>query len=119
LCVFSLWALIRHDRLRLGAPSREARAVVVGYTQGWSDGQPNYAARLRFDAEGATHDVTDQIYRSIRKPPEGTAVIVRYPEGRPDLARIPRPLMWLAVYGAILLMTGLLLARLLGWIGRG
>ena len=37
-----------------------------------------------------------------------------YPVGRPDLARPPRPLLWLFVYGFLIVSLGLLIAKLLG-----
>ncbi|MCW1383283.1 DUF3592 domain-containing protein [Novosphingobium sp. KCTC 2891] len=117
LCLFSLWALLRHDVRRLIAPAREARAVVVGHVANWDDGERTYAARLRFQADEQVHEVTDQRLRRQPLPPEGAAVIVRFPAGRPDLARIPHPWMWAWVYAAVTMMAVMLLARLLGWAG--
>lgn len=117
LCLFALWALVRKDAARWFALSREVRATVVGHQEGWSDGHRTYAARLRFEAEGTSHEVIDQVLNGRPTPPEGTVVMLRFPVGRPDLARIPRPWTWAWVYLTIIGMTGILVARLMGWIG--
>ena len=117
LCLFSLWAIARHDWVRLTRPSRRITAVVTGYRSSWSDGSKSFAAIYRFALGGAEHDVIDGVYGSSPKPPVGTRVELAYPEGRPDLARPPRPLLWLSVYGLLAAMEAVLLAKMMGWIG--
>ncbi|NLR39613.1 DUF3592 domain-containing protein [Novosphingobium sp. ERW19] len=117
LCLFALWALLRQDWPRLMRPSRKVEAVVSGHEQGWDSGRPLYAMRLHFQAEGCEHEVTDQVWRRKPTPPVGTKLMVRFPEGCPEMARVPRPAMWAFVYGCIVLMGGMLLAKALGLLG--
>lgn len=116
LCLFSLWAIGRHDWLRLTRPSRRASAEVVGYRSSREDGRVTYAPVLRFVFEGQEHEVVDAVYSARRTPAEGTQMDVRWPEGRPDLARPPRLMMWGAVYALLIGMAGLLTGLGLGWI---
>ena len=117
LCLFSLWALARADVVRLINPACRVEAVVIGYRSAWEDGSNSYAPVYRFTSDGAEHEVADAVYRPARSPPPGTSVVLSYPQGRPDLARVPRPLMWLAVYGVLVVLEGVLLAKMLGWLG--
>lgn len=117
LCVFSLWAIARYDWIRLTRPSRRVRAVVTGHRSSWNEGTKSFAANYRFALGGAEHDVTDAVFGPRPKPPVGTTVDLTYPEDRPDLARPPRPLLWLAVYGTLAGLEAVLLAKMLGWIG--
>ena len=117
LCLFSLWAIARHDWVRLTRPSHRVRAVVTGHHSSWSDGSKSYAAIYRFALRGTEHDVTDAVFGSSPKPAVGTTVVLAYPEGRPDLARPPRLLLWLSVYGLLVGLEALLLAKMMGWIG--
>lgn len=117
LCLFSLWAIARYDWVRLTRPARRIPAVVTGHRAGWSGGDKSFAAIYRFALGGAEHDVTDGVYGSSPKPPVGTTVELVYPEGRPDLARPPRPLLWLSVYGLLVGLDAILLAKMMGWIG--
>lgn len=118
LCLFALWAMLRQDWPRLTQSSREADAVVSGHERGWDSGRPLYAMRLRFEAEGCEHQVIDQVWRRKPIPPVGTRLLVRFPVGRPEMARIPRPWMWAFVYGCVVLMGGMLVAKALGLIGN-
>jgi len=117
LCLFSLWAIARYDWVRLTRPSRRIRAVVTGHRSSWSDGSKSFAAIYRYALGGAEHEVTDAVYGSSPKPPIGTTVELAYPEDRPDLARPPRLLMWLSVYGLLAGLEAVLLAKMMGWIG--
>jgi hypothetical protein len=116
LCLFSLWAIARFDWVRLTRPSRRVGAVVTGHRSSWSDGDKSYAAIYRFALGSTEHDVTDAVYGSSPKPPLGTRVELVHPEGRPDLARVPRPLMWLVVYGVLVGLDAVLLAKMMGWL---
>ena len=116
LCLFSIWVLARADFVRLMRPACRVEAVVTGYRSYWDDGGKSYAPVYRFTSEGAEHEVADAVFGSSRKPPLGTTVELVYPEGRPDLARVPRPLMWLAVYGVLVGLEAVLLAKMMGWL---
>jgi hypothetical protein len=116
LCLFSLWAIARHDWVRLTRPSRRVLAQVTGHRTGRSDGAVNYAAIYRFSADGRDHDVTDAVYSSRPRPPLGEIVELGYPAGHPDLARPPRLLMWLAVYGLLIALLAVLGLKLMGWL---
>lgn len=116
LCLFSLWAIGRNDWLRLTSLSRKVTATVVGHRSSWDDGSKSYAAVYRFSAEGKEHETVDAVYSGKPYPPEGAMVELTYPIGRPDLARKPRPLMWLGVYGVLLFLLGMLSAKAMGWL---
>lgn len=112
LCVFALWALVRHDRVRWTTPSRRVTAHVCGHEARWFEDTRSYAARYRFSAEGAEHEVVDVVFTPTRTPAEGAAVELAYPAGRPDLARPRRTVLWLVVYAVIGVMIVLLVMRL-------
>ena len=116
LCLFSLWVLARADLVRLTRPACGVEAVVTGYRSTWNEGSRSYAPVYRFTSEGAEHEVTEALHSTVQKPPVGTAVSLRHPQGRPDLARVPRPLLWLAVYGLLVGLEAVLLAKMLGWL---
>jgi len=116
LCLFSLWVLARADIVRLTRPACRVEAVVTGYRSTWNEGSKSYAPVYRFTSEGAQHDVTEAVYSGARKPAVGTAISLRHPQGRPDLARVPRPLLWLAVYGLLVGLDVMLLAKMMGWL---
>ena len=116
LCAFSLWAIARHDWLRLTTLSRQVNARVTGYRTSWDDGSKSYAAIYSFTAEGGDHEVVDQVYGPSEQPPLDTVRALTYPAGRPDLARPPRPVMWGAVYAFLVLAIGLLFSAWMGWI---
>ena len=116
LCLFSLWAIARHDWLRLTRPSRRVMARVTGHRSDWSDGSKSYAAIFAFSDESGSHEVIDPVYSGSPSPDLGTLRELAYPDGRPDLARPPRPLMWVVVYGFLLVLPLVLLAQWMGWI---
>ncbi|WP_298190920.1 DUF3592 domain-containing protein [Novosphingobium sp.] len=117
LCLFSLWAIARYDWVRLTRPAVRVDAEVTGYRSTWNEGARSYAPVYRFTSEGGEHEVVEAVYSGAQKPDLGTVVALRHPAGRPDLAHVPRPLMWLAVYGLLVFMDGMLLAKMMGWIG--
>jgi len=117
LCLFSLWAIGRHDWLRLVRPSRRITASVTGHRESWENSSRSYAAIYAFTDETGQHEVIDAVHKSFPLPETGARVDLTYPEGRPDLARPPRPLMWTLVYLLLLSLPGLLAAKWLGWIG--
>jgi len=116
LCLFCLWVLARRDFVRLTEPSRRVMGVVTGYRSTWDEGARAYAPVFRFASEGAEHEVVDALYSGVMKPPLGTQVALRYPEGRPDLAQVPRPLLWLAVYALLAGLETVLFAAMMGWL---
>lgn len=116
LCLFSLWAIARRDLVRLGARMREVDAEVTGHRTRRDEDGIHYAAVYAFRAEGARHEVIDDVYSASPVPAIGQRRRLTYPAGRPDLARVPRPALWLAVYGLLLVLPVLLAARLLGWL---
>ena len=118
LCLFSLWVLGRRDWVRLTRPSLRVEAEVTGYRSTWNEGARSYAPVYRFASDGAEHEVVEALYSTVQKPPVGTAVSLSYPAGRPDLAQVPRPLMWLAIYGLLVVMEAMLLVKMMGWLGN-
>ena len=61
--------------------------------------------------------MADQVYSTRPSQALGDRVWLTYPDGRPDLARVPRPLLWTAVYLCIGGIAAVLALRLAGWIG--
>lgn len=116
LCLFALWAIARRDWVRLTTISRQVDAVVCGHRITRDSDGTSYAAILRFSAEGKEHEVVDQVLSPRPTPDEGTRVSLTYPVGRPDLARVPRPLLWGMVYALLTGMCLLLLAVATGWL---
>lgn len=116
LCLFSLWVLARRDWVRLTRPARRVEAVVTGYRSTWNEGSRSYAPVYHFTSESAEHEVVEAVYSGAQKPPLGTVVSLRHPAGRPDLAQVPRPLMWLTVYALLVFMEAVLLAKMMGWL---
>jgi len=116
LCLFSLWKLARRDLVRLTRPAVRVDGVVTGYRSTWSDGSSSYAPVYRFTSEGAEHEVVEAVYSSGQQLPLGTVVALKYPAGRPDLAQVPRPLMWLTVYALLAGLEAVLLAKTMGWL---
>ena len=116
LCLFALWALVRHDWLRWTRPAVRVRAVVTGHRTSWENSARSYAAIYAFTTETGEHEVIDPLHSSFPKPDPGTQVELAYPAGRPDLARPPRPLLWAVVYALFVFLIGVLVAKTLGWI---
>jgi len=116
LCAFALWAIARHDWLRLTRPMRRVIGTVTGHRTGYEDGHKTFAAIYAFCDETGAHDVVDPVFSAKPQPDVGTMRELAYPAGHPDLARPPRPLLWIAIYGFLLLAIGLLAARLAGWL---
>lgn len=111
-----LWLVLRNDLIRWRGIGREVLAEVIGHRTSMHDSSRSYAPIYRFTAEGGTHEVVDQVYSGAAKPPVGTVITLHYPFGRPDLARPPRPLMWLFVYAALMSIPAILIAKLMGWL---
>jgi hypothetical protein len=117
LCAFSLWVLVRRDWVRLTRPSRSVQARVTGHRESHSGGDQTWAAIYSFEDGHGHREVIDEVYQSAPQPPLGAAIMLVYPEGRPDLARKPRLFLWLGVYSVIVGLLALLLAKAFGLIG--
>ncbi len=116
LCLFALWALARHDWLRLTRPARRVTARVSGHRATWDDGSYSYAAIYRFTDGDGVQEVIDDVSTARPRPAVGALRELVYPHGRPDLARPARAALWLAIYAVLLVMAGLIFARLRGWL---
>ena len=116
LCLFSLWQIARRDWVRLTSMSRQVRAEVTGHRKHHDSDGESWAAIYRFSAEGGEHEVVDQVFSSRPSPPVGSLRELTYPFGRPDLARPPRPWLWLAIYGLLIGLTGVLFSAWMGWL---
>lgn len=115
LCLVALGLLARRDWLRLTRPACRALARVTGHRASWSDNARVYAAILQFTHDGTLCEVVDQLFSSQPKPPVGTEVEVRWPEGHPELARPPRVIMWLVVYAFLIGTAAAIFAKAMGW----
>lgn len=113
LCLFLVG---RNDWVRLQSLARTADGEVIRHHCQIHDNIRSYAAVYAFDAEGKRHEVTDQVYSGKPGPDVGTRIKLTYPFGRPDLARVPRPMMWLGVYAVLLFLLGILVAKAMGWL---
>ena len=116
LCLFSLWAFRLRDWLRLSSLSRTVEAEVVGHRISRDNDGTSYAPIYRFSAEGGTHRVSDEVLHARAQPPIGTRATLRYPVGHPELARVPRPLMWAGVYLLLIGLLAVLVAKKAGWL---
>ncbi|MFM5906228.1 MAG: hypothetical protein ACKOPO_01350 [Novosphingobium sp.] len=116
LCLCSLWAVVRHDWLRLTTISRQATGTVIGHRRVADGDGDSWAPIYRFSAEGRDHEVVDQVSSGRKQPPEGTQVQLSFPHGRPDLARPPRLVMWLCVYALLIGLFALLFGLWMGWV---
>lgn len=105
--------VVRSDLPRWRGSMRTVQGEVVGHRSSFDDNTRSYAAVFRFSAEGATHDVVDQVYVGTVHPPVGEKVSLSYPAGRPDLARVPRPLTWLAVYAFLIFAIWMLVTQVI------
>jgi len=118
LSLFALWAIARHDWLRLTRPSRRVLGEVAGHRKATDGDGTNWAAIYRFRAEDGEHEVVDQVLSTKPAPPLGTLVELAYPVGHPDLARPPRIWLWVGVYLLLAAMGGILTASALGLLPR-
>ena len=81
---------------------------VARFQPSMSNGTEVFAPVFRFTAEGATHEVTDVVYSPRPRRAVGDKALLIYPSGRPDLARISRPAMWVMVYAVLGLIAAIL-----------
>jgi hypothetical protein len=119
LVTVALAALLREDWVHLLRPRIRVEGEVVGHRSMIED-EYSYAAVMAFTAaDGRRHEVVDSHYRPVRKPEAGARVALSYPEGRPDKARVGRPLWRAYAYAVLLCMRAILVARATGWLGEG
>ncbi len=104
------------DRERFMRPSVQVQGEVIGHHESVSDGDDVYAAIYRFTADGVEHESVDSFYTATKRQAVGTIRELRFPQGRPDLARPPRTAFWAMVYALLAGMAALLAAKLLGRI---
>jgi len=116
LCLFSLWVMARYDWLRLTRPARRAMGEVTGHKLGYAKGRRTYAPIYRFTDDTGMHEVTDQMFSSWANPPVGSQRELAYPAGYPQLARPPRPVMWVAVYLGVFALLAVLVAKAMDWL---
>jgi len=116
LCLTTLWLLGRRDWLRLTLPRRRVTASVTGHRVSRDDGT-SYSAIYAFADESGSHEVIDAVYEAAPRPPIGTVCELVYPAGHPELARPPRPVLWLFVYLVCGGCVAAIAARMLGYIG--
>lgn len=108
--------LARRDWLRFGGEKRKVIAHVTGHRLVEYDGTSQYGAVFAFSDETGSHEVIDEMRFTSPRPPVGTAVELAYPAGRPELARISRPLIVLATYVTVVGLAGVCAALLAGTI---
>lgn len=118
-CLLCLVMIVRRDLVRLRLQRQRVLATVTGHRTSCLEGSQQFAPIYQFTAEGGEHEVVDEVLSNTCQPPIGTHVELVYPAGRPELARRPRLMMWLAVYALLLALAAILTARLLGWIDAG
>ena len=114
LTLFVIGSLAWRD---LGWRNRRRTKVegeVVAFKSSWNDGIETFTPVIRFAAEGAEHEVTDVVYSPKPKRALGDRAVLIYPYGRPELARISRPAMWVFVYGVLVLIAAILAANVAG-----
>ncbi|MEQ1497286.1 MAG: hypothetical protein ABL914_01380 [Novosphingobium sp.] len=114
--ITTLALVLRSDLPRWRGLNRETLAEVIGHRSSFHNNAKSFAAIYRFTAEGGIHEVIDQVYSGTPHPPLGTIVPLGYPFGRPDLARPPRPLLWLFIYAVLVFLLAMLVAKAIGWL---
>ncbi|RFO95723.1 hypothetical protein DIC66_17165 [Rhodoferax lacus] len=97
LCLAMLWNLLREDLRRLGGEQTAIGKIVDIQTSVDSDRVSTYTAVVRFESENGPMQFVDG-FSGTSRPREGSSVTVRYPNGQPHLAQIPRPLFRLLAY---------------------
>ena len=114
LVLFTIAALAWRDLGWSGRRREQVVGEVARYKSSMNDGAEVFTPVIRFAAEGAEHETTDVVYRARPKQAVGDKVQLIYPQGRPDLARISRPAMWVMVYGVLGVMAVVLAALAVG-----
>ena len=98
----------------LTRPVRTVQGRVVDFRTGSDDGHANYAAVIAFKAnDGRDLEVVDGLLRKEPFPAVGSPVDLIYPDGLPQNARIARLGLRTLIYGFLLVLVALLLARVL------
>jgi hypothetical protein len=109
---------LRQDWVLLRGPVATARAVVIDQREDRdSDGGLFYHAKIRFSpGSGPAIEVYDMVGSGRPDPATGAECTVIYPEGRPDLARIRRPILRACIYILLVAMSVLLVLASAGVI---
>ena len=110
--------LLRQDLHFVVGPRQRAEAVVIGHDRCRDDGTVVHAAIFAFtDLNGKRHEVADGLLAQTPRPAVSTPMLLVYPEARPDLARVPRPIVRTGIYLLVGYLGAVLVARLAGWHG--
>lgn len=116
IAALGLLAVVARDLPFVLDRRHRVMAVVIGHQRLHEDGNVVHAAVLSFiDHRGGEHRVVDALLSAARRPPIGTRVRIVFPERRPFLARVPRPLSRAAIYVAIGFTIAGLWSRIHGW----
>lgn len=119
LTAFVLFILLRDDLLFLQQRRIRALGTVTGHSSQIDEGDRVFSARIAFtDDAGAQRDFVDMVRTHAPEPAKGAVVDIVYPQNRPDKARLPRPWLRLVIYTVVVGMNGILIARLLGFLGN-
>jgi hypothetical protein len=118
ICLFVIWGLAHYDWLHLTKIKKRVVAIVTGHRETTTDGHTRWAAIYRFRDEAGWHEIVDHFYKLNPEPPIATNVALVYPIGHPSLARPPRHWLWWGMYAVMFIMLAMLVAKLLGAIGR-
>jgi len=105
VALFALGSLAWRDLGWRNRQRREVEGTIASFKSSMNRGAEVFAPVIRFTAEGAEHEITDIAYSERPKRAVGDKVMLAYPEGRPDLARIPRPAVTVLIYAAFAFMA--------------
>ena len=114
---FCLVAVARRDWVRLTRPTRCVDGAVVGHRERVTVDGRSYAAIYAFAADGGEHRVVDAVYSGAPRPAVGVHRMLAFPDGHPELARPPRPVLTLLIYGVLVGGLGAIVAALMGLFG--
>jgi hypothetical protein len=112
-----LSVLIWQDIPLLTTRQVRTQGTVFDHRRSVDDGSAYFAAKVRFKADdGRWIEIEDSVGFPKARPPVGTQVSVVYPAGIPEKGRIPR--LWLRplLYGFMLFLLAMLIAKLVGWL---
>lgn len=103
------WQFFRVERIH-------TMGKVVGHQTRRDDGSTYYKARVQFiDALGRQHEFVDSFGKNTPPAETNTDLHVVYPIGAPQLARVKRPLVRLAIYLFIFGAPALVLLKYYGY----
>jgi Protein of unknown function (DUF3592) len=107
---FVAFILLRRDVVFLSRKSVRVTGKVTGHRKSHDDGSDFYSANIEFlDERGEAHRLEDDYGLRTPFPAIGQEVNVIYPEGAPQIARVPRPfvriILYLFVFGVITVLV--------------